>query len=749
MAPESSVHQPGRVGRYRLIQRLGEGGMGVVHLGLDPEGRAVAVKVLRAHIAADPDARLRLAREVATLRRVRHPRVAAVLDADVECEVPFLVTTFVPGKPLDAHVRDHGPLPRGHVARVGAVLAEALRAIHQAGVVHRDVKPANVMLLDGEPVLIDFGIAHVADESRITHTGLVMGTPGYLSPEIIGGEPVTSATDWWGWGATLAFAATGRPPFGTGPIEVVLDRVRRGQTDITGVDAGLRATLTAALAVDPARRPAPERLVAGLAAVPPGRGARPPARGATIIDLTADGGPSPDDVTTARTPPPGGRDEAAVRGTSLDSPALNGAGSNGSAAHRSAADNAAADGAVAHHAAAPGVAAHGAAAQGAATVVVPPPVGEAATVVVPPPVNEAATVVVPPPAPWGSPPDTRRFDPPGGAGPANGFAAPNAQRPNPAATAQYSAAPVHPSPGGQYSSQPGQYPSQPGHSSQPGQYPPQPGQYPSQPGQYPPEGAQYPPPAGTGRQAGPSAAYAPSGVPPAGLQPAADRPGGGRPTGWPPQGGEAARPAGDGARADVPAADPTRGVLVGLLAAIAAVAAVAPYGGLWIAVLGIVGARVVDRSSTALLVRRDQHGPRGSDGVLTVLALPWRLVTSSLATVLWLILPILIGISVAFIAAGLAPGGAGRSIPAGEPGGLGAGMVALLLTAWFGPGGAPVRRGTTRAVRFVTATRRAQVVVWSLIALVLVSAVVVAGGEATPDWGPLEELRIVRMLTNR
>src|SRR4051794_6163961 len=261
MSFDSSAREPGRVGQYRLLQRLGEGGMGVVHLALDQNGKAVAIKVLRAHIASDPDARRRLAREVATLRRVRHPRVASVIDADVDGEVPYLVTTFVPGKPLDAHVHDHGPLPRGHVARIGSVLADALRAIHQAGVVHRDVKPANVMLLDGEPILIDFGIAHVADESRITHTGLVMGTPGYLSPEIIGGDPVTAATDWWGWGATLAFAATGRPPFGTGPIEVVLDRVRRGQSDIEGVDAGLRATLTAALSVDPVRRPSPERLV--------------------------------------------------------------------------------------------------------------------------------------------------------------------------------------------------------------------------------------------------------------------------------------------------------------------------------------------------------------------------------------------------------------------------------------------------------------------------------------------------------
>jgi len=284
----AAARDPVTIGPYRLIQRLGEGGMGVVHLGLDGEGRAVAVKVLRAHVASDPDARRRLGREVETLRRVRHPRVAEVIDADVEGAVPYLVTRFVPGKPLDLHVKEHGRLARGHIARVGSVLADALRAIHAAGIVHRDVKPANVMLLDGEPVLIDFGIAHVADETRITHTGLVMGTPGYLSPEVVGGGGVSEATDWWGWGATLAFAATGRPPFGGGPIEVVLDRVRRGACDLDGVEGPLRATLEAALTVDPALRPPPEELLAGLAAPAPKRGVSRTAATGPVEEPTTD-----------------------------------------------------------------------------------------------------------------------------------------------------------------------------------------------------------------------------------------------------------------------------------------------------------------------------------------------------------------------------------------------------------------------------------------------------------------------------
>jgi serine/threonine protein kinase len=624
MSIDSSAHEPGRVGPYRLVQQLGEGGMGVVHLALAPDGKAVAIKVLRAHIAADPDARLRLAREVATLRRVRHPRVAAVIDADVDGEIPYLVTTFVPGKPLDAHVRDHGPLPRGHVARIGSVLAEALRAIHQSGIVHRDVKPANVMLLDGDPILIDFGIAHVADESRITHTGLVMGTPGYLSPEIIGGEPVTAATDWWGWGATLAFAATGRPPFGTGPIEVVLDRVRRGKSDIEGVDAGLRATLTAALTVDPLRRPSPDRLVAGLAAVAPNRSAprKTSANGRTVV-LQPDG-----EAVTTVTPPPNRLQEA---GTVRTPP--------------------------------------------------PNPVREAATARTPPPsaAGEAVTSVVPPPFAWSSPalPDTRRFDPPS-------------------------------NPGGPPSADPRNgRPSAPANGF-------------------------------TGRSATPRPVAGPADQqPPASSRPASPP--------W-----EHADPViqitgDDGTESVVThTGDPTRGVLLGLLLALAAVAGVAPYGATWIAALGMVVARVIHRTNTALLIRRDQRGPRGSDALLTLMALPWRLITAGVATMVWLILPILIGISVAFIAASVVNGAAIRP---GTPGPLAAGMVALLLTAWFGPGGQGLRHGAGKAVRFAVPGNRARIVIWSLLALVVVSALVVARGGSSPDWGPLTGKSLIEQLS--
>jgi Protein kinase domain len=245
------------------VQRLGEGGMGVVHLGLDPHGRAVAIKVLRSHIAYDPDARARLKREVATLSRVRHALVAEVLDADVDGDQPYVVTRYVPGLTLDAEVRERGSMPAGHLVQLGRGLSSALEAIHAAGIVHRDLKPGNVLMLDGDPIVIDFGIAHVADDVRLTMTGLVMGTPGYLSPEVVDGCNVTEATDWWGWAATLAFAASGQAPYGRGPVDVVIDRVRRGAADLSGVDPRLRPLLAAALSPDPALRPAaPEVLEA-------------------------------------------------------------------------------------------------------------------------------------------------------------------------------------------------------------------------------------------------------------------------------------------------------------------------------------------------------------------------------------------------------------------------------------------------------------------------------------------------------
>ncbi|OFE15843.1 serine/threonine protein kinase [Humibacillus sp. DSM 29435] len=274
--PESGGAPPERLGPYRLLEEIGEGGMGVVHLALDTRGRAVAIKVLRAHVAHDSDARTRLGREVETLSRICDDRVASVIDADVMGPRPYIVTRYVHGQALDEAVDEHGAFGPEALLRLARGTAEAIRAIHACGVVHRDVKPGNVLLEDGEPVLIDFGIAHLQDDVRHTVGGLVMGTPGYLSPELVEGAAITDATDWWGWAATITYAASGRPPFGRGRMDAVLSRVRAGEVDLEGVDPRLAPLLRASLSPRPSQRPhadevidALERFAAGEAATVP------------------------------------------------------------------------------------------------------------------------------------------------------------------------------------------------------------------------------------------------------------------------------------------------------------------------------------------------------------------------------------------------------------------------------------------------------------------------------------------------
>ena len=260
--PGATTQRPREMlGAYELLDQVGEGGMGVVYRAKAPDGQYVALKALRPYIAHDPDARARLRREVASLRRVRAPGVAALLDADVDGPRPFLVTEFVSGPPLDKVVANEGRFTDQRLADLAQGLADALGAIHRAGVIHRDLKPGNVLVGRDGPVLIDFGISHVAEDSRLTMTGLVMGTPGYLSPEMVEGGEVTQAADWWGWAATLAYAASGTPPFGRGQMTVVLDRVLRGQADLSGVDERIRPLLAAALSPDPARRPGTEQVL--------------------------------------------------------------------------------------------------------------------------------------------------------------------------------------------------------------------------------------------------------------------------------------------------------------------------------------------------------------------------------------------------------------------------------------------------------------------------------------------------------
>ena len=189
------------------------------------------------------------------MRRVHSPYVAEVLDADVTGEFPYIVTRFVPGPTLEQLVRARGPLSGPGLRRLACGTAEALAAIHAAGVVHRDLKPSNVMLTGDRPVVIDFGIAQAGDATQLTLTGLVMGTPGYLAPEVIEGQPSSSASDVHSWGATMAYAATGRAPFGSGTYETIFYRIVSGRPDLAGVPAPLAPLFAAALARDPVHRP--------------------------------------------------------------------------------------------------------------------------------------------------------------------------------------------------------------------------------------------------------------------------------------------------------------------------------------------------------------------------------------------------------------------------------------------------------------------------------------------------------------
>jgi serine/threonine protein kinase len=235
--------------------------MGVVYLGADPDGREVAIKVLRPAVAGDATARRRLAREVDSMRRVHSPFVAEILDADVTADQPYIVTQYVPGRTLEEIVEESGPIYGPALQRLAVGLGSALSAIHGAGIVHRDLKPGNVMLVDGEPIVIDFGIAQAADATRLTATGMVIGTPGYLAPELIEGEDAGPPSDVHAWAGTVAYAATGRPPFGSGTFESIFYKIMQGTPDLDGVPAPLLPVLRSAMARHPAERPTAVNLV--------------------------------------------------------------------------------------------------------------------------------------------------------------------------------------------------------------------------------------------------------------------------------------------------------------------------------------------------------------------------------------------------------------------------------------------------------------------------------------------------------
>ena len=241
--------------------------MGVVHLAEDEAGRRVALKLLRPQVVGDEEGRRRLDREVASLRQVRSPHVAEVLDADPWGVHPYVVTRYVPGHSLHETVEREGPLRLPDLLHTGRRLLEAVRDVHAAGVLHRDLKPTNVVMEGRSPILIDFGLARLAEDPRLTMAGTVLGTPGYLAPEVLYGDQATPATDVHGWAATTAYAATGRPPYGRGHTMAILDRTRRGEVDLGGVPVELRALLADCLAGEPVDRPTVAEAVAELEAL--------------------------------------------------------------------------------------------------------------------------------------------------------------------------------------------------------------------------------------------------------------------------------------------------------------------------------------------------------------------------------------------------------------------------------------------------------------------------------------------------
>ncbi|MBX9366327.1 serine/threonine-protein kinase, partial [Streptomyces sp. WAC04114] len=260
------VDEPTVVGPYRLLGRLGSGGMGRVYLGRSAGGRTVAVKIVHPHFALDEEFRARFRREVEAARRVGGAWTAPVLDADPGARVPWVATAYAAGPSLSAAVADGGPLPAHTVRALGAGLAEALAAVHELGLVHRDVKPSNVLLtLDG-PLLIDFGIARATDgTASLTSTGVSIGSPGYMSPEQILGKGVTGAADVFSLGAVLAYAATGEPPFPGDSSAALLYKVVHEEPELGLLDGELRSITAQCLAKDPAARPAPAELARRLA----------------------------------------------------------------------------------------------------------------------------------------------------------------------------------------------------------------------------------------------------------------------------------------------------------------------------------------------------------------------------------------------------------------------------------------------------------------------------------------------------
>lgn len=253
------------MGPFRLVGRIGSGGMGSVFAARPPEeppaNRYLAIKLVHSAYAADPDFRARFAREVDLVRRVTGPCVPAFLGADPNAETPWLATEFVTGEPLNRHLKDNGPLAEPMLSAFAIGIAEALRAIHATGIVHRDLKPGNVILAPDGPKVLDFGIARAVDETALTRTGGVVGTPGWIAPEQLQSSEPGPPADMFAWGCLVAQAARDEHPFGSGAGNTLTYRVLREEPDLTGVPDQLLPLVTGALAKEPAQRPTAEQAV--------------------------------------------------------------------------------------------------------------------------------------------------------------------------------------------------------------------------------------------------------------------------------------------------------------------------------------------------------------------------------------------------------------------------------------------------------------------------------------------------------
>ncbi|MFI1103652.1 serine/threonine-protein kinase [Streptomyces melanogenes] len=293
------ARDPAHIGTYALLARLGAGGMGMVYLGRSPGGRLVALKVIKDEITDHPEALARFRREAETVRAVRSAYTANLIDASLAAPPYWLATEYVSGPTLSRAVADRGPFPPDTCRKLFAALAEGLASVHAYGVTHRDLKPQNVILAPQGPQLIDFGIARAAADTALTQTGVAPGTPGYTAPEVLVRNEVADAADVFALGATIAFAATGRAPFGSGSVEGVSYRAVHEPIDVAGVEPELAALILACAAKDPARRPTPAEVIVRCAVT--SALVEDPYYQALAEGLTD---PAPQDLPTATAPSP-------------------------------------------------------------------------------------------------------------------------------------------------------------------------------------------------------------------------------------------------------------------------------------------------------------------------------------------------------------------------------------------------------------------------------------------------------------